>query len=74
MKIVLPLDHPLAVAVMAASIEATETWLVLKSPAAGETHFRAAVEKWSSTANDTLHIEFETFESYMDRKARLMGL
>lgn len=77
MKIELPLDNPLAKALME-STECYESWLIVKtsdSYAGWQSPFRAAVQRWSIDKDSTtVTIDFETWEEYMERKAREVGL
>jgi len=75
MEISMPPEHPLAKAILDAS-SPTGVWLVLKvADGNGNLHstFRAQVEKWKRTDSE-FHVEFETWDRYMESQAQLRGI
>jgi hypothetical protein len=67
-------EHPLAVAVKQIQT-GEEVWIVLETPGQ-PSYFRAVLTKWElgKLGSDKTHIEFESWEEYMERKARMAGL
>ena len=65
-------DHPISEALQDAPMNGHETWLLIKSTD-GTSYLRAAVQQWR-TDGELTHIDFETWEEYMDRRAKMAGL
>lgn len=72
MELTVTEEHPIAKALRGAGALHQETWLVLKT-LGGPTHLRALVNSWNAEGG-VVHVKFETWESYLERKAQLSGI
>ncbi|SKR73039.1 Uncharacterised protein [Mycobacteroides abscessus subsp. massiliense] len=76
MKLELHIDNPLSQALLDWDNSSTDLWLVLKRPGPiGGSHFRARLSSWDwDRTKDVLTAEFESWEDFMERQAKLQGI